>query len=94
MSRARKLYEELNETVKEYNRAYLIYKYKNSLIVTHNILTKGLVIMAIHDEISEEAILDRLLMLWEDECDSRSRNMVPNYLWAMRNRLRSDYNVD
>lgn len=99
MSRARKLCEELNAVVKEHGTAYLMCNYKNSLTVTvtperGEIITKNTLIMEIYDEISEETLLDRLLMIWEDECDSCARHLVPSYLWAIRNRLWSDYNVD
>lgn len=104
MSRARKLCEELNAVVKEHGKAYITYNYNGGLTVSPDITTEDLVIIAIYDEVSEELILDQLLMLWEDECDIRlrwedecdscARHLVPSYLWAIRNRLWSDYNVD
>lgn len=90
MSRARKLCEELNAIVRVYGRAYL--NYKGASVTVTNI-PKDIVIMSISDEVSEEEILDRILMLWEDECDW-AHHLVPNYLWVIRDRLWSDYNVD
>lgn len=94
MNRARKLCEELNAVVKEHGRAYLTYNYNGGLTVSPDITIEDLVIIAIYDEVLEDVILDKILMLWEDECDSRAHHLVPNYLWAIRDRLWSDYNVD
>ena len=94
MSRAKKLCEEINAVVEEYGNAYLVYNITSGLSVTPVITQRDVVVIIAFDEISEAALLDQILMLWEDESDSSTPDCVPNYLVAMRGRLWSDYNVD
>lgn len=93
MSRARKLCEEINECIRKAGRAYIM-PTNYTLKISSDFTAYDKVIMSVFHEISEIDLLDAILMLWEDECASRARDMLPNYLWALRIRLWSDYNVD
>lgn len=94
MSRARKLCEEINAVVREYGCAYITYNCMGGLSVIPDVSLNEAVVMKIPAEITEETLLDAILMRWENECDSSAHYLVTNYLWAIRDRLWSDYNVD
>ena len=94
MSRARKLCEEINAVVREYGCAYITYNCMGGLSVIPDVSLNEAVVMKIPAEITEETLLDSILMRWEIECDSSAHYLVSNYLWAIRDRLWSDYNVD
>lgn len=93
MSRARKLCEDINKCIRKAGRAYII-STNNTLKISSDFTNYDKVIMCLFYEISEIDLLDHILMLWEDECDSGARHLLPSYLWAIRERLWSDYNVD
>ncbi len=94
MSRARKLCEELNKCVSEEGRAYLIHTFSNGLRVTSNIEKNEMVILGIYDVVTEDIVLDHILMLWEDEMECFCEKKVPRYLWKIRDKLWGDYNVN
>lgn len=94
MSRARKLCEEINVVVREYGCAYITYNCTGGLSVIPDVSLNDVVVMKIPGEITEETLLDAILMRWENESDSSARYLVSNYLWAIRDRLWSDYNAN
>lgn len=94
MSRAKKLCEEINAIVREYGCAYITYNCTGELRVIPDVGLNDVAVMKIPAEITEETLLDAILMRWEIESDSNARYLLPNYLWAIRERLWSDYNVD
>lgn len=94
MSRARKLCEEINAVVEEYGHAYLVYNGTSGISTTPELLECDSIIMVIRDEMSEEVLLDNILMRWESEISTSPYNAPPNYLWALRNRLWDDYYAD
>lgn len=94
MSRAKKLCEEINAVVEEYGHAYLVYNVTSGISVTPDLTQRDVVAIMAFDEISEATLLDRILMLWEDESDSSAPDCIPNYLVAIRGRLWSDYNAN
>lgn len=94
MSRTRKICEEINAVVREFGCAYITYNCTGGINVTPEPGPGDLTIIQICNEISEETLLDVILMRWECESDSGAHDLIPNYLWAIRDRLWSDYNVD
>lgn len=94
MSRAKKLCEEINALVEEYGQAYVTYNAHSGIRVVREFTCRDSILMVTCEEASEEMILDCILMCWESECDSSEHDQIPNYLWAIRERLWSDYNVD
>lgn len=94
MSRARKLCEEINAFVREYGCAYITYNCMDGISVIPDVSLNDVIVMRIRAEITEETLLDAILMRWENESDSSAHYFMSNYLWAIRDRLWSDYNVD
>lgn len=94
MSRAKKLCDEINAAVKEYGCTYLVYNKKGGLRTTTEIDYCDATILVTCSKLSEDELLDCIMMWWESESDSSAHDLIPNYLWAIRDRLWSDYNVD
>lgn len=94
MSRAKKLCEEINAVVDEYGHAYVAYNAPSGIKVVPEFTCRDSILMTTCEEASEEMILDSILMRWEFESASSEPHRIPNYLWAIRERLWSDYNVD
>ena len=89
MSRVRKLCEEINAVVRNYGRAYLACNSEGRLIVTPLANLSGATIMKISFEVSED-----ILMRWENETASRARDLLPNYLFLIKDRLGGDFIAD
>ena len=94
MSRVRKLCKEINDAARVSGCAFLTYNNVSGVNVTTEISCCDAVIMTIFSEISEEMLLDLILMRWESECAANAHDLIPSYLLAIRERLWGDYNVD